>query len=112
VNLNHRDTEDTEIFEELSEELNSLTHQVIDAAIEVHRVLGPGFLESIYEEALCVELSTRSLRFVRQPVVAVEYKGRPVGESRLDLLIENKIVVELKAVDALAPFTPRKRFPI
>jgi len=101
--LNHRDTEDTEVFEELGEEFNALTGEVIGAAIEVHRILGPNFLESVYEEALCMELSTRSLRFVRQPIVAVEYKGRSVGESRLDLLVENQLVVELKAVDTLAP---------
>ena len=103
MNLNRRNTEGTEIFEELGEEFNALTNQIIGAAIEAHRILGPGFLNSVYEEALCVELSTRSLRFMRQPIVAVEYKGCSVGESRLDLLVENKVVVKLKAVDALAP---------
>ena len=66
-------------------------------------MLGPGFLESVYEEALCVELALRGIHFLRQVLVAVDYKGHPVGESRLDLLIEGTLVVELKAVDALAP---------
>ncbi len=84
-------------------ELDALVSRVIGAAIEVHRVLGPGFLESVYEAALCAELDERSIAYTRQAVVEVSYKGRPVGDSRLDLLIERRLVVELKAVDALAP---------
>lgn len=84
-------------------ELDALASRVIGAAIEVHRVLGPGFLESVYEAALCSELEDRSITYVRQAVVEVSYKGRPVGESRLDLLVERRLVVELKAIDALAP---------
>ena len=83
--------------------LDQLARAVISAAIEVHRMLGPGFLESVYEEALCVELALRGIHFLRQVLVAVDYKGHSVGESRLDLLIEGTLVVELKAVDALAP---------
>ncbi len=83
-------------------ELDRLAHAVIGAAIEVHRLLGPGFLESVYEEAMCIELQLRGISFTRQPVVAVDYKGHPVGEGRLDLLVGGKLVVELKAVDALA----------
>jgi GxxExxY protein len=84
-------------------ELDHLAKRVIGAAIEVHRVLVPGFLESIYEEALSIGLSTRQLRFARQVAIDLQYKGRQVGEGRLDLLIENQLVVELKAVDTLAP---------
>ena len=84
-------------------ERSELTGVVIGAAIEVHRVLGPGFLESVYEEALCVELQLRGIPFKRQPVVAVNYKGRLVGEGRLDLLVSNTLIVELKAVENLAP---------
>src|SRR3989337_4468500 len=84
-------------------ELDDLAHRVIGAAIEVHRLLGPGFLESVYEEALCVELELRSIPFKRQAVVAVEYKGHQVGESRLDLLVDDVLILELKAVDALSP---------
>ena len=83
--------------------LNDLSGAVIAAAIEVHRVLGPGFLESVYESALCVELDERGIRYVRQPVIELAYKGRPVGEGRMDLLVEHQLVVELKAVDALLP---------
>ena len=76
---------------------------MIGAAIEVHRVLGPGFLESVYEEALCIEFTLRGIPFARQVAVGVEYKGRTVGGERLDLLVANSIVVELKAVENLAP---------
>ena len=81
--------------------LDRLAHEVIGAAIEVHRLLGPGLLESVYEEALCVELGLRGLSFVRQPAVDVAYKGHPVGQGRLDLLVGDALVVELKAVEAL-----------
>lgn len=84
-------------------ELDALVSRVIGAAIEVHRVLGPGFLESVDEAAPCAKLDERSIAYTRQAVVEVSYKGRPVGDSRLDLLIERRLVVELKAVDALAP---------
>lgn len=83
--------------------MSQLTGGVIGAAIEVHRMLGPGFLESVYEEALCVELQLRGIPFRRQPVVAVNYKGHLVGEGRLDLLINNTLIVELKAIENLAP---------
>ena len=101
--MNHQDTKSTKNWEEISQETDALARQVIGAAIEVHRTLGPGFLESVYEEALCVELAIRGIAFVRQVVVAVNYKGHDVGEGRLDLLIGNELVVELKAVEELAP---------
>ena len=88
---------------EPDEELNRLSDAVIGAAIEVHRVLGPGFLESVYEEALCVELGLKGIPFVRQAPVAVDYKGHPVGEARLDLLVDGRLAVELKAVESLLP---------
>lgn len=84
-------------------EMSQLTGVVIGAAIEVHRVLGPGFLESVYQEALGVELQLRGIPFKPQPVVAVNYKGQLVGEGRLDLLVSNTLIVELKAVEHLAP---------
>jgi len=83
-------------------ELDRLAHEVIGAAIEVHRILGPGFLECIYEEALCVELNLRSIPFVRQVPVPVAYKGVAIGQGRLDLLISGKMIVEIKAVETLA----------
>ena len=70
---------------------------------EAHRVLGPGFLESLYEEALCVELELRGVPFGRQVPIGVVYKGAVVGEARLDLLVADSIVIELKAVESFAP---------
>ena len=64
----------------------------------MHRELGPGFLESIYENALVIELQERNLRVEQQLIVPVTYHGRPVGQHRLDLLVESTIVVELKTV--------------
>lgn len=84
-------------------ELDRLTHEVIGAAIEVHRVLGPGFLESVYEEALCVELASRRIPFARQVPTAVRYKNHQVGDHRLDLLVSGQLVVELKTVEDFAP---------
>ncbi len=66
-------------------------------------MLGPGFAESVYEESLCVELSIRKIPFTRQPAIQIAYKGHRVGEGRLDLLVGNKLIVELKAVDVLSP---------
>ena len=84
-------------------ELDDLAHRVIGAAIEVHRLLGPGFLESVYEEALCVELALRGIEFARQVPVGMEYKGKRVGEARLDLLAGRSLVVEREAVGHIAP---------
>ncbi len=84
-------------------EIDDLANAVIGAAIEVHRILGPGYLECVYEEALAVELSLCKIPFERQKPIGVDYKGHPVGEGRLDLLVAANLVVELKAVDALAP---------
>jgi GxxExxY protein len=78
-------------------------NQVIGAAIEVHRALGPGYSEITYELALAVELELRGVQFVRQWPFALTYKGRPVGEGRLDFLVEGCLVVELKAVESLGP---------
>lgn len=83
-------------------DLNQLTHAVIGAAIEVHRVLGPGFLQSAYEEALCLELSDLGIPFNRQQTISVVYKQRQIGQSRLDLVVDAKVLVELISVDKLA----------
>lgn len=88
---------------EPGKEIDDLANAVIGAAIEVHRVLGPGYLESVYEEALAIELKLRTISFERQKPIGVEYKGHAVGEGRLDLLIGGMLIVELKAVDAFAP---------
>jgi len=78
-----------------------LSGQVIAAAVQVHQALGPGFLESVYEEALCIELDFRGIRYERQKSVPLSYRGQPVGEHRLDLLVERVLVVELKAAKTL-----------
>ena len=80
---------------EPNEQMNNLTHEVIGAAIEVHRILGPGFLESVYEEAMCVELTLRDVPYVRQYAGKLDYKGHTVGEHRLDLLVKGYLIVEL-----------------
>ncbi len=81
-----------------------ITHGVIGAAIEVHRLLGPGLLESAYEECLANEFVLRGLRFERQKPVPVVYKDTKLECGyRLDFQVESKVVVELKAVDALGP---------
>lgn len=82
-------------------ELEDETGRIIGAAIEVHRSLGPGFLESIYEKALRVELSRRGIPFVWQLAIPVRYLDVDVGTHILDLLVEDRIVVELKAVRRL-----------
>ena len=79
----------------------ALSERVIGAAIRVHTELGPGFLESVYEEALAVELRLLNLQYERQKPVPIFYRGQPVGEHRLDLLVESCLVVELKAISAL-----------
>lgn len=87
----------------MNTEINSLTEQVIGAAIEVHRELGPGLLESAYQQALEHELTLRGVRFEAQRICPITYKGLVIeGAYRLDLLVEGKLVVELKAVDELA----------
>ena len=87
----------------LGERMDRLTHEVIGAAIDVHRVLGPGYLESVYEEALCIELGLRKIAFHRQHPIAISYKENPVGEARLDVLVDGSLIVELKAVEVILP---------
>jgi GxxExxY protein len=83
--------------------VDRLARETIGAAIEVHRALGPGFLEFVYEEALAVELGARHIPFERQVPLAIEYKGSVVGQQRLDLLVGGRLLVELKAVESIAP---------
>ena len=80
-----------------------LTYQIIGAAMEVHKTLGPGFLEAVYEAALAFELQRLGLSFERQKVLPVYYKGVIIGEYRADFVIENSVIVELKAQKALTP---------
>ena len=81
-----------------------LTDSIIGAAIEVHRALGPGLLESVYEECFCRELAVRGLEFRRQLPVPISHKGVFLDASlRLDLMVESKVVVELKSVEEILP---------
>lgn len=80
-----------------------LTGRIIDAAIVVHKMLAPGFIESVYEEALCIELNHRDILFERQKSVDLTYRGEPIGQHRLDLFVAERAVVELKTVKTLEP---------
>lgn len=85
-------------------EINQLTEQIIGSAIEVHRVLGPGLLESAYEECLAMEMSIRNLLYERQKPLPLQYKGHKLDCGyRLDFLVAGAVVLELKAVDQLLP---------
>jgi len=99
---NSDSAERAKIYFEPGDELDRLANRVIGAAIEVHRELGPGFMEAVYEEALCVELELRGIPFIRQAPITVSFKNRTVGEGRVDLLVADKLIVELKAVDRLS----------
>ena len=95
--MNHKDTKDTKRSDELS-------NIIIGAAIEVHKYLGAGLLESAYEECLCRELSLKGIVFERQKSLPVKYKGISLDCGyRLDLLVESLVVVELKAVERVDP---------
>ena len=85
-------------------DVNKTTESIIGAAIEVHRHLGPGLLESTYEECLCEELSLRGIPFQRQVSLPVTYKGKKLDAGyRIDLPVRDEVVVELKAIDAIQP---------
>jgi len=83
--------------------LSDLTEKIIGAAFEVHRELGPGFLEKVYETALLRELSWLSLKAEAQAAIPVAYKGEPVGMYYADILVEGLVLCELKAADGLLP---------
>jgi len=80
-----------------------LSYQIVGAAMEVHRILGPGFLEAVYEKALAYELTLRGIPFENQKSLAVTYKGRSVGNYVADFVVNDQIILELKAIVKLAP---------
>ena len=85
-------------------ELNDITGQIIGSAIEVHKILGPGLLESDYEQCLHHELSSRGLSVQRQIDILIDYKGEKLDAGyRIDMLVENDVVVEIKACDSILP---------
>ncbi|MGB0768808.1 MAG: GxxExxY protein [Phycisphaeraceae bacterium] len=89
-------------MKDIPQRINDITQAIIGAAIEVHRQLGPGFIESTYQKALGIELDIRGISFEAEFPIQLCYKGRPIGDSRMDLLVEQQVVVELKAVEKLA----------
>jgi len=84
-------------------EINKISERVIGCAIEIHKCLGPGLLESVYEKALCIELELNGIPFERQKTLHVTYRGKPVGEFRVDILVNETIVLELKSVERHDP---------
>ncbi len=103
--MEHKDTK-TQSFipKEEYDLLHDLSRTIIGAAIEVHRELGPGLLESVYEECLRVELESKGLNVRTQVDIPLVYKGKETGkEFRIDMLVENKFIVELKAVEIIKP---------
>ncbi|OHB91239.1 MAG: GxxExxY protein [Planctomycetes bacterium RIFCSPHIGHO2_12_39_6] len=95
--MNHKDTKNSKKSDELS-------NQIIGAAIEVHRILGPGLLESTYEQCLCHELTLKNISFERQKPLPVTYKGICLNCGyRLDILVEKLVIVELKTVEHIEP---------
>ena len=86
----------------LPEKLEGLITEVIGAAIEVHRNLGPGFIESVYEYALCHELELRGIPYERQKEILIPYKDISISGQRLDLLVDGRLILELKAVEEIS----------
>jgi GxxExxY protein len=89
--------------EPIPAEDEKLAHQIIGAAIEAHRLLGPGFLESVYARAMSHELTLRGIAFEREKELVVRYKGIDILGQRLDLLVGGRVITELKTVETLAP---------
>ena len=81
--------------------LKDVTERIISCAIEVHSTLGPGLLESVYEEALGYEFQLRRIPYERQKEIGLKYKGRDIGKHRIDYLVEGQVIVELKAVEGM-----------
>ena len=79
--------------------LSDITEQILSCAMEVHSTLGPGLLESVYEEALAHEFSLRGIEYVRQKEISLRYKGKDIGKHRIDYLVRGEVIVELKAVE-------------
>ena len=85
------------------EKINRISHKIINAAIEVHKNLGPGFLESVYEDAMCIELDLQGLTYERQKEINILYKDHHIKGQRLDLLVEDLIIIENKAISEVLP---------
>lgn len=83
--------------------INILSEKIIGCAIEVHKNLGPGLLESVYEKALAIELEIEGLKFEQQKSLSISYKGKSIGDFKVDILVEENIVLELKSVERHDP---------
>ena len=108
MEANHKDTKDTKEKDkkvltehEKSSDGKPISYKIIGAAIEVHRMLGAGLLESVYEDALCIELDLQNIKYERQKLIELEYKGRRISNLVPDLIVENSVIVELKSVQTL-----------
>ena len=85
-------------------DVEKVAHDLVDAAVQVHRALGPGLLESTYEDCICCELELRGISFERQKPLPLTYKGRKINSKyRMDLVVAGKVVIELKCVETIAP---------
>ena len=87
----------------VQQEYGDLTYRIIGAAMAVHSTLGPGFPEHVYQKALAIELSRQGMRYEQECPVCISYEGFELGDFYLDLMVENRVVVELKAVEQLLP---------
>jgi GxxExxY protein len=87
----------------MRDKLDSLSHQIIGVAIDIHKKLGPGFQEKIYEEALLTEFKKSGIAYEKQKVVRVDYDGINLGNQRIDLLVNGGIIVEIKACNKIIP---------
>jgi GxxExxY protein len=102
--LNHRGTEDTEVNGPQGLPRDPLTERIVGLAIEVHKALGSGLLESAYEECLCYELSASGLTFRRQVPLPIQYKSVQLDCAyRADIIVDSKVLLELKAIERLMP---------
>jgi GxxExxY protein len=101
--MSHGDAGGTGAAKRSERDFDGVATDLLGAAVEVHRILGPGLLEGIYEEALACELDSRGIPYARQPAIELAYKGRVIGDLRPDLVVQGSVIVELKAVDRLAP---------
>jgi GxxExxY protein len=96
------------LTDSLSDDEEMVATQTIECALAVHRALGPGYLESLYRRAMCIELEARALSFSTEVPVDVSYRGRVIGTHRVDLVVQGLVVVELKAIESLDPVHRRQ----
>src|SRR4030042_6830236 len=86
-----------------AKDLNDLSHRIIGVAIDIHKKLGPGFQEKIYEEAFLKEFEKAGIGFEKQKVIRVDYEGQSLGNQRIDLLVDEEIILEIKACTKIIP---------